>query len=696
MSAPVSDKELAAAIKTELSQSGNWAGSEHREAIKQSLNYFLLRAKGDEVPGRSQIQSGDVADMIDHVHAEMQPMYAVDELCEIGEEGPGDEETAQAETAAVNWYWRERLRGFEVLDDAVQDGLAMRNGYIKVWYEESYGLPYEETIEGDELQINASLAQLGENNRVEILEYTETQAATTVDLNPYSDILRPISGSLVVMPALYSVKLKITPLLKEVKGQSVAPEDMLISKDATSSNLQMPRFVAQRRLMARQDVKALGLDQKQVDRIPQHSSFDTDVRQARKTDYNTFARYAAHQSGQQVELYEVYYRIDRDGDGIPELWKIFYADIGELLRWEGEGDEPGEVATEMVRARPFASGSPLKVAHRHEGRSVWDKEKQIEDFGRELMRQMLDNLHIANDTTLGVSRNVSEEDIQETDVGRIIVCDNPQTDLRDFKHNNIVVDSLAGLQYKDKMRRERVSSAIDTSGENMPVTGPAHSTERIMSAMERVVGMFARNFAETLARDTFVLLHQQLKLLPGRVAFKSDNQWQETQPRFWIDRTRISVKMAPSEGEKMRKGQALREVIAIQREDGGAVLSPEEYESRMDFSRMMGLENVQQYWLDPESERGQQEAQAQQEAAQQQAQMAAQQQQMLLAAQMQVVRMQEETKRAAEQIRSLNDQQDRLADMMQKAEDRKAKYTELELKYGTDVPDEGMERLPAA
>ena len=391
---PIPDVELASLTQTELQQCGNWAGSEWREAVKQSLNYLLMRKKGDEVEGRSQIQSGDVADMIDHVHAELQPMYAVDTLVEINPEGPQDEEAAHAETAALNWYWRERLRGFDMLDDAVQDGLLSRNGYIKIWYEESHGLPYEETLEGDRMQIDAALMQLSQENEVEVLAEEITQQAMTQSVVAMSpDGITPIEAEVELAPEQYRVQVKVTPRLQEVKGMSVAPEDMFVSRDAIGTNMQQPRFVAQRRRMARQDIAALGFDLEQVARMPTTSTYETDVKTARKSDYNTYSRQGAHPSGQSVDLYEVYYKVDRDGDGRPELWKFYYSANREMLRFEGDEDP----FAEMVRVRPFASGSALKVAHRHDGRSLYDKEKQVEDTKRALLRQMLDNLELGND-----------------------------------------------------------------------------------------------------------------------------------------------------------------------------------------------------------------------------------------------------------------------------------------------------------
>ena len=692
MTRPVSDVELAGLIQTEIEQCHQWAGSEWREAVKQSLNYLLLRNKGDEVEGRSQVQSGDVADMLDHVQAEIQPMYAVDDLVEVQPEGPGDDEQAALETSALNWYFRERVRGFDTLDEAIQDGLLSRNGYLKVWYEESHGLPYEETIQGDRMQVDAALMEKSQECDIEVLEegIVQEQVTQTVEaVGP--DGITPVVADVEVAPAIFSIRIKCTPRRQEVKVASVAPEDMFISKDAVGSNMQIPRFVAHRRRLARMDVAALGFDPDQVDKMPTTATYETDVKTARKSDFNTYSRQGAHPSGQTVDLFEVYYRIDRDGDGLPEMWKCFYSSAKEILRYANE-DEP---SLEMVRTRPFASGSPMKVAHRHDGRSLYDKEKQIEDVKRALLRQMLDNLELGNDNGFVVGPTVEREDLEETDTVRYIRAGNP-ADLQPIPYTQTAQNSLSGLQYMDKMRRERGGASIDLSTESMPVNQAAHSTERIMSAMERLVAMYARNFARTLVRDTFVLLHQQLQLLPGKISFEAEGDWMETEPRFWIERSRISVTLGVSEGEKMRRAQGLMQVIQQQQMDaegafGILVDYRTMYEARVDLARISGLTNPSQYWVDPDSPEAQQAAQAQQEQAAQQQQMMAQQQQQMIQMQMQAVAMQEETKRLRIQQEALEAERDRVATMLQKAEETAQKYVEIELKYGQDVPEKGIE-----
>ncbi len=687
---PVDISTLEANVKIEITNSGNFSGSEWRDAIRLSLDYFLGKSKGDEIDGRSKLQSRDVTKIVNHVQAELQPMYNVKSLCEVGEEGPNDR-NATAETQALNWYWRERLRGAEVLDEAIQDGLLSRNGYLKVWYEESYGFPYEETFEGDELQIKSQLRQLQESGDYEIntdeIDVQMIQPAVEIEPDPmYQAMAGGTLPPMVVSEAQYSVTAKITPVYREVKMQSPAPEDLYVSRDAVGSSMQEPRFVAQVRRETRQGVIGLGFYSEDVRVMPREgASYNSDVQLSRHSSNERQYDDSADTLGQSVRLYECYYKIDADRDGVTELLKIFATKTGTILRWSDKDPEtgeeiPGEYAVEMVRLRPFASGCPMKVAHRHYGMSLFDVEKDIEDWGRQLMRQMNDNLVLANNAETVYNRNaVNIEDMEDTEVSRAIGADNPSADVVPFKHNNIVADSIIGLQYKDKERRELGGSSIDTSSEAMPVNQAAHSTERVMSAMEKLVSMYARNFANNLIRDAFVLLHEQLKLLPGKMVFKDGSDWQETEPRYWIQRNRISVNLGESDGEKLRKGGSLQNVIAIQREDDGKPLTKQEYEARVDQARMAGLKDPEQYYLDPESDEGMQKAQAAAQSAEQERQMALMANQMQYQTMLAIAQMQEQTKRLSDQ-----------ADTAQETMDRWAKFvtemTKIEAQTGEDLP----------
>ena len=80
---PLSTSALAALVATELRLADNDNTSEIIGNASDAYRYMLLRPKGDEEAGRSKVQDGTVADVIDAVMAELQPMYTVDEFKDL-------------------------------------------------------------------------------------------------------------------------------------------------------------------------------------------------------------------------------------------------------------------------------------------------------------------------------------------------------------------------------------------------------------------------------------------------------------------------------------------------------------------------------------------------------------------------------------------------------------------------------------
>ena len=397
---PIGPSQMASLVATELRLCDNDQTSELIGNAKDAYNYFLMRPKGDEEAGKSQVQDGAVADEIDEVMADIQPMMSVDELIEVKAEGPDDEDQAKLETKALNWYWRERVRGYHRVDEAVQDALLVRNGFLKVWPETSWRLPYETTLEGPLPQVEAQLAELIAKG-AQVKEYGRVvlqEAMVAEDLVVDDTGLEMVPVAVEVAPAIVRVDIQVIEKIKEVKAATIAREDFGVSQDATDQNLQTARFVYQRRRMTRNEAVMLGFYQQDIWNLEAEDTTANQVNSEREEGLRQYRdSTAADTGGDIVSIYECYYMVDADGDGIAERHQIFYGRSLRILRWAGPDGEPGPYADELVRVVPIASGVALRVAHRHLGRSLFDKLKNTEDIRRVLKRQMNDNLYQAND-----------------------------------------------------------------------------------------------------------------------------------------------------------------------------------------------------------------------------------------------------------------------------------------------------------
>jgi len=700
---PLSANELASLVATELRLADNDQTSEIIGNAADAYRYMLLRPKNDEEAGKSQVQDGTVADVIDSVMAEIQPMYTVDELIEVKAEGPDDEDQAKMETKALNWYWRERLRGYQRLDEGVQDCLLVRNGYIKVWPETSWRLPYETTLEGPVPQVEAQLAQLIQSE-AQVKEYErrvmqEAMFAEDLVVTPDGLSMEPVVVE--VSPQIVSVDIQVIEKTREIKAETIAREDFGTSQDAVNQNLQESRFSYHQRRMTRNEAIALGLYRGDIDGLESEDTTSNQVQSEREEGLRQYRdSTAADTGGDIVSIFECWYKVDADGDGIAELHQIYYGRTNKILRWAGPDGEPGPYCDEIVRVVPVASGLALRVAHRHLGRSLFDKERNTEDIKRVLKRQMNDNLYQANDKEFLIGPGASEDDFELGFSGGYKRCENPATDAVAIPYNPIIGESLQALAYYDTVVSDRGGQALDNSSQQKPTNIQASTFERWMSATERSSAMYARNIANTLVRDTFVLLHMALKTLGEDFDFQDGDEWQQAQPRFWIDRERFSVKLGKSEGERSRLIGAYENQIQKAEQlmqaggDGVIIDSSQIYEMLTDQANLMGVEN---HWLDPDRPVGQnpqtgQPISAAEQSKMMQSQMAQQQQQMqmaqqdkLLQTQLQITEMQEQRKHMADIMQSQSDAMDSIQKGLDSLRDFVTSQTKIEADSGQDV-----------
>ena len=113
-----------------------------QEHLAAALNYYYGRPRGDELPGRSQIQSLDVADMTHAVMAQILPTFVGDNVCAFEPDSPNDEQVARLETDATNKVMMESSRGFVVFYEALKDALLQKCGIVKAYLEEENGNRY--------------------------------------------------------------------------------------------------------------------------------------------------------------------------------------------------------------------------------------------------------------------------------------------------------------------------------------------------------------------------------------------------------------------------------------------------------------------------------------------------------------------------------------------------------------------------
>lgn len=118
-------------------------------AATQSAKLTLERERNDryyngdmeaDLPaeeGRSSAVSSDVADVVEGLMPHLMDIFAgSDEVVRFEPVGPEDEAAAQQETDYVNHVFMQQNPGFMVLYSFIKDALLLKNGIVKVWWEE--------------------------------------------------------------------------------------------------------------------------------------------------------------------------------------------------------------------------------------------------------------------------------------------------------------------------------------------------------------------------------------------------------------------------------------------------------------------------------------------------------------------------------------------------------------------------------
>jgi len=547
----------------------------------------------------SSIVSTDVQDAVYAVSAEILPAFSGSSPVEFTPFDEEDEDRASLETRAVN-HVAAKNGAYMALGTAIKDIMLFGGGAIKVVWEERKEVEYA-TSQGVPFEMLPYVMQAAEGEQIDIVEGE----------------LDEESGTAVLTSRRYRKSSK--PRL-----DAIPPEELLVSADATSCDLDKARFLAHLRPVSRTELIELGIDREMVESLSETSSFSR--RLTDKTDPRRSLE-TGHPSTEFIDVCESYYKVDFDGDGIAELRRVLTAGgsngTDQLLR-----NEPWD-------QQPFCAGVGYLGTYDWQGVSLFDRLRDIQDTKTDMVRAVRDTTKRAMRQTRGlIIGDANEDDAQTSQMGGNIRC-RTAAGVFPIPGDDIPPQAFSLIQYLDQMRSDKGGGAVDmTSGAQALGQGGDWSLERMMSAVEQLNAYVAKNICETLVKTMWSKLHSLLRqyqqeplTLPGSTG------WSETRAADWPMREDLELATGMSVGERGRRAGALNSVIQQQDADAEKGLNgilfdlDSAYQARVDLAQLAGLPNPQQYFLNPKSDASQQAQQQQAEAAQQQQAMAQQQQQ---------------------------------------------------------------------
>ena len=554
------DRELANLIDSHINDSLGFIETETSQERQTALEYYLREPYGNEVEGRSQIVTGEVAEVVDGALPQIMKVFtSSNKAVEFEPVNEGDGALAEQMTAYANHIFYKDNNGFEIMHDWFKDALLQKVGVVKAYWNDKKNTTKEkyQNLTEDELTM------IMQDEEVEIVEQEEVEEVIEQDPQPAVD---PTTGQPVMdemgMPMMmevppiinvyYNVKCKRTEDYSKIKIENVAPEEFLIDKRATT--IEDSDFVAQRSLVTRSDLIAMGYDPKVVETLPMGDTLDfTPERVARygagEQPFNT--NDSNDESMELVEYYECYVKTDLDKDGIAELHRVCYAGNEVLM-------------SEECDYVPFHSVCPIPIPHKFFGQSLADRAIDLQLIKSTVTRQMLDNLYLTNNYRVGaVEGQVNLDDLLTSTAGGVIRIKNPNA-LVPMTVQSSAGQSFPMLEYLDTVQAKRtgVSEASQGLDPNILQNVTATAVAAMSSAAGGKIELIARIFADTGVSSLMKgILQLVCKYQQKEKIIKVNNKFVPMNPREWNTEYNVTVNVGLGNGAKSEQLSVMQMVL---------------------------------------------------------------------------------------------------------------------------------------
>ena len=536
------DINFRSIVQGEIQSAVNFYESEFSADRTDILQFYLGEPLGNEVENRSQVVATEVSDTIEYIMPSLMKMFASSkEFVRFEPRGPEDVEAANQATDLVNFAINNDNRGFRVIHNWFKDALLFKQGAVKMYWEEKDTTVNEsyEALTEDELTLLVS------DPAIEILSQ-EVQEIGMVDPE----------GNEVPMERTYSVEVRRIKKSGSVKIDNIPPEELIFSRRATS--LDDCTFIAHRAAVTVGELIEQGYDEDIVMRYAGSDDLDDEVeRQARFEEIESGAKFnSLDASMREVMVTEAYIKADYDGDGIAELRRVVaLADGSEILE-----NEPFDNV-------PFALLSPILMPHRMVGRSVAEMVTDLQVIKSTIMRQMLDNLYLTNNSRVGaVEGQVNLDDLLSSRPGGIVRMRAPGM-VQPLAVPQIGQSAFAMLEYVDQVRDQRTgfskaSMGLDPSTLQSTTASAVNAT---IQGAQLKIEMIARVFAETGCRDLAKgVLHLLQKHQDSERVVRIRNEFVSIDPRAWDNEFDLSIEVGLGNGREDEKMGMLLQVAGKQ------------------------------------------------------------------------------------------------------------------------------------
>ncbi len=633
---PMGIGELKGILNAHVVNSLGYYGGKLAKVRVSAMQYYNGEPFGNELEGRSQVISRDVAEAIDSMMPSLMKIFtAGDEVVRFDPTRPQDEQAAKQATDYCNWVWQQQNEGFHNTFQWFKDALLNRVGAIKIWWDTEL-TTNRETYEGLTDGELAILLEDTEDEELEILEqtsYPDPMAAAVAppaappgaggtpsamppaQLPPGQTGMPPMGAreAPAPIPMLHNVVLRRTNKTGRIRVLPIPGEEFLMDRRAVA--LSETPFVAHRVKKTISDLLEMGYPYDLIKDLGEGDSTDFNIerlerfRQEDELPYRTGNNYDP--SMKEVWINECYLKVDFDGDGIAELRKITFA--GEAGNFA-----PGATVildNDEIDDHPFAALTPIPMPHKFYGMSIADQVMDLQLIKSTIWRTSLDHTYNAIMPQLGVLESqVNLDDLLTRKPGGLVRM-RALGAIEAIPSGEMGVDPMQMISYIDQVREQRTGVQRFTAGPGADVLDNAYvntatGINSVENSSQERLELVARCFAEIGMKQAFykilklTTMHQHKPMM-----IRLRGEFVEMDPREWDTKFDMTVAVGLGTGNRQQQLQGMsmllnldKEIIGVQGGLNGPLLTAENVYNKLDkVCSYMGLRNASPYYTDPKS-----------------------------------------------------------------------------------------------
>jgi len=478
----MTDRELLAIIDPAEKDATIFNG-EFMADNNKYLKEYLGEPYGDEVEGQSQVVSTDVADVVESDMPSLARIFmgSGDILTfQPNTENEIEVKEAEEKTKYVNWVVRSQPESFQTLHNWLKDAEIQKNGVVKYFVDDYKDV---ETVSFEGVDVN-ELAQIAESlkgadvDKVEIADQLEYEQGGTFDIS-----------------------FRVTKKDSKICIINVPPESFLITKNSTSVN--DASLVGDRMRKTRGELVADGFARDLIDQLPTVGDKDAqgqEIKTTRDSDQGGSSDNSSSindWANESVEIFDLYMKVDYDGDGIAERRHIMKSGNHILIN-------------EPFNHVPYASLSAILMPHKAIGRSRAEVTSSAQRQKTVLIRGANNNMHMVNNPRNIVHPDVDLDDMLTVRTNGIVRLEEdsqvlPQNAVFPLQIPYIGDRALQMIQYVDQARAQTTGQMLANQGLDSDAIGQETATRfvGVEKSGQAKIELIARNYAETGFRKLY-------------------------------------------------------------------------------------------------------------------------------------------------------------------------------------------------